>query len=439
MPNLISRRQYNDRRKYTAGLCEDIRKRVAARLGSGGLSHDTSCIIRNDQMARRTDHLFWHIWERINKYEYRKPEKLDIVRIDGEILDEAYKFNRDKIPLHLHAEIKIEPWKLHKIIENLSWPSHPSAPSYPPEEPEVFFYHSDHLGGASWITDGDGNPVQHLQYLPFGQPFVDQHPAGYQERFTFTGKERDEETGYGYFGARYMDHELMTMWLSVDPMADKYPSISPYAYCAWNPVKLVDPDGLDTIISFACRTLDAEQNRKNQRLGECIRNIGDSPHVLAIAMHGSSKEMQTSTGNGEVTKPLTAKQMADRITNMTDGSSLYVDNLEKGKSTIIILYSCNTGQGEDCFGQQLSKELESSVVIAPEGVVWAGINKNGQTTIDNAKNIGTAKNPKKGSRQNWNIYVNGEKVSSFRGAPQAWINRQGGINKVLEKIQNHNE
>ena len=56
-------------------------------------------------------------------------------------------------------------------------------------------------------------------------------------------EQRDEETGYGYFGARYMDHELMTMWLSVDPMADKYPGISPYAYCVWNPVKLVDPDG----------------------------------------------------------------------------------------------------------------------------------------------------------------------------------------------------
>ena len=61
----------------------------------------------------------------------------------------------------------------------------------------------------------------------------------------FTGKERDSETGYGYFGARYMDHELMTMWLSIDPMADKYPGISPYAYCAWNPMKLVDPDGRD--------------------------------------------------------------------------------------------------------------------------------------------------------------------------------------------------
>ncbi len=64
----------------------------------------------------------------------------------------------------------------------------------------------------------------------------------------FTGKERDEETGYGYFGARYMDHELMTMWLSVDPMADKYPNLSPYAYCAWNPIKIVDPDGRDNVI-----------------------------------------------------------------------------------------------------------------------------------------------------------------------------------------------
>ena len=62
---------------------------------------------------------------------------------------------------------------------------------------------------------------------------------------SFTGKEKDPETGYSYFGARYLDHELMSAWLSVDPMADKYPSISPYAYCAWNPVKMIDPEGND--------------------------------------------------------------------------------------------------------------------------------------------------------------------------------------------------
>ena len=112
-------------------------------------------------------------------------------------------------------------------------------------ENERNFYHPDHLGSGSWITDVSGKPVQHLQYLPYGEPYINQRLSGYNERFTFTGKERDEETGFGYFGARYMDHELMTMWLSVDPMSDKYPSISPYAYCVWNPVKLVDPDGND--------------------------------------------------------------------------------------------------------------------------------------------------------------------------------------------------
>ena len=60
---------------------------------------------------------------------------------------------------------------------------------------------------------------------------------------SFTGKEKDSETGFYYFGARYYDPALSGLFISVDPMSDKYPSISPYAYCAWNPVKLVDPDG----------------------------------------------------------------------------------------------------------------------------------------------------------------------------------------------------
>ena len=82
----------------------------------------------------------------------------------------------------------------------------------------------------------------------------------------FTGKERDEETGYGYFGARYMDHELMTMWLSVDPLADKYPGISPYVYCAWNPVKLVDPDGREIDVSGLSEAM-------RQRLVNCLGKI----------------------------------------------------------------------------------------------------------------------------------------------------------------------
>ena len=60
--------------------------------------------------------------------------------------------------------------------------------------------------------------------------------------YTFSAKEKDIETGLSYFGSRYYSSDL-SVWLSVDPMSDKYPSLSPYTYCADNPVKLVDPNG----------------------------------------------------------------------------------------------------------------------------------------------------------------------------------------------------
>ena len=112
------------------------------------------------------------------------------------------------------------------------------------EEPQIFYSHSDHLGSASWITDMFGTPVQYIHYMPYGELLVDQTLTDYNERFKFTGKERDDETGYDFFGARYHASALPS-WLSVDPLADKYPGVSPYAYCAWNPIKYVDPDGRD--------------------------------------------------------------------------------------------------------------------------------------------------------------------------------------------------
>ena len=105
--------------------------------------------------------------------------------------------------------------------------------------------------------------------------------------FVSTGKERDEETGYGYFGARYMDHELMTMWLSVDPMADKYPSISPYAYCAWNSVKLVDPDGRDTTISINLNDGNINYYATDEYLnGTTVNLYHDGNHIESFSCIG---------------------------------------------------------------------------------------------------------------------------------------------------------
>ena len=112
----------------------------------------------------------------------------------------------------------------------------------------AFFYHGDHLGSAAYLTSG-GHVTQTLNYLPYGEDWVESNHFNPDDTtrlgiYRFNGKEKDHESGLHYYGARYYWSEALTGWLSVDPMTDKYPNISSYAYCAWNPVKMVDPDGL---------------------------------------------------------------------------------------------------------------------------------------------------------------------------------------------------
>ena len=140
--------------------------------------------------------------------------------------------------------------------------------------------------------------------------------------FSFTGKERDEETGYGYFGARYMDHELMTMWLSVDPMADKYPGISPYAYCAWNPVKLVDPDGREVHLTFTSKmAVKALNEIINGGLG------GQFKAAYSKNKDGSyTLSLQATKGGGDKSK-LTDRQLAfyEMLSQCIDDKRTIVD------------------------------------------------------------------------------------------------------------------
>ena len=133
----------------------------------------------------------------------------------------------------------------------------------------TYWQHGDHLGSASWITDTNGMGYQHLQYMPWGEPLVDQRVSGatYEARYTFSGKERDEETGFSYFGSRYYNPTL-SIWLSVDPMSDKYPGVSPYAYCANNPVRFFDPNGEDVwIVAYGAGYLNSESQGQGHDLG----------------------------------------------------------------------------------------------------------------------------------------------------------------------------
>ncbi|MDR1876029.1 MAG: RHS repeat-associated core domain-containing protein [Flavobacteriaceae bacterium] len=86
-----------------------------------------------------------------------------------------------------------------------------------------------------------------MEYIPFGEVFLEEKNDKWNTPYKFNAKEMDEETGLYYYGARYYDSKI-SQWYSVDPKMEKYPHMSPYNYAANNPVKYIDPDGRDIVV-----------------------------------------------------------------------------------------------------------------------------------------------------------------------------------------------
>ena len=133
----------------------------------------------------------------------------------------------------------------------VSWndPSNPDDPQagygYIPNDTtkeETFFYHSDHLGSTSYITDEHANITQYDAYLPYGELLVDEHSSSEDLPYKFNGKQFDDETGLYYYGARYLN-PMTSLWYGVDMYTELLNSISPYLYCSGNPIILRDKDG----------------------------------------------------------------------------------------------------------------------------------------------------------------------------------------------------
>ena len=109
-------------------------------------------------------------------------------------------------------------------------------------EEETFYYHSDHLGSTSYITDQDGNITQYTAYLPYGELLIDEHSSSEDLPYKFNGKELDDETGLYYYGARYLQ-PVASVWYGVDPLFERSVSEGSYVFCKGNPIRFVDPDG----------------------------------------------------------------------------------------------------------------------------------------------------------------------------------------------------
>lgn len=193
-----------------------------------------------------------------------------------------------------------------------SGPGSRSGPAH-----RVFFYHPDHLGSSSWLSDSNGRVWERLAYFPFGEVWIDEGnlPGGPGQNFRFTGKEQDPETGLYYFGARYYDGRTQ-LFSAVDPDLLRTgkqlspSSLTAFAYARWNPLSFVDPTGLaekffmwrwgESVSNFGTGLIDPAQNQKAMQYSGPF-----APFVpvagLAATMVGET--MQFGSGTQDATGP----------------------------------------------------------------------------------------------------------------------------------------
>lgn len=137
------------------------------------------------------------------------------------------------------------------------------------------YYITDHLGSTRMVLDASGSVLARYEYTPFGADRTTGTVSSSTD-YTFIGKERQQFGSLLDFGARLYDPKA-AIWNSIDPMATKYYSVTPYAYCINNPVIFVDTDGrvVETAWDIANVVMDAKSLYKNIKQGKVGAAIVD--------------------------------------------------------------------------------------------------------------------------------------------------------------------
>ena len=112
------------------------------------------------------------------------------------------------------------------------------------------YFITDHLGSVRGILNENFDIEEQNDYYQFGKHIDDPNSQLSDNRYHYNGKENQEffDLPYLDYGARLYDPHICR-WLAPDPLVEKYPNISPYVFCANNPVNLIDPNGLIPLAS----------------------------------------------------------------------------------------------------------------------------------------------------------------------------------------------
>ena len=195
---------------------------------------------------------------------------------------------------------------------------------------DIFFYHTDHLGSTSYITDAKANVAQFDAYLPYGELLVDEHSSTEEMPYKFNGKEFDEETGLYYYGARYMNPRT-SLWYGVDPLAEKYPNFNSYCYTYSNPIRYIDPDGKDSYYTDTGKYLFKNNNKTDN-----IYIVSD--YKVIKALKNGVKIVSLKNKKTLEASDLSAKAYSEIFTKELERKGFDTKKLYNGKISVNKLY-----------------------------------------------------------------------------------------------------
>jgi RHS repeat-associated protein len=181
---------------------------------------------------------------------------------------------------------------------------------------------------------------------------AEQNAAGWSTPYKFTGKELDDITGLYYFGARYYDPRI-SLWMSVDPLAEKYPGWSAYNYVYNNPLKFVDPTGVEgeSIHEDATGRIVAIFNDRDNNVYRHNEIVPNGQHIDGIRAYIEQKKelYGTTSGGGE-------KQIVKSIIN-------YLYEFSKGNGfTTQIAGTVFTGENGGKMGLTFPKNTPHDMI-----------------------------------------------------------------------------
>ena len=270
------------------------------------------------------------------------------------------------------------------------------------------YYIKDHLGSNRMVVKVNSGVQQVQHYYPFGLSFAEATNRSYQP-YKYNGKELVSDEGLNWYDylARTYDPAL-PIFTTMDPMADKYYSISPYAYCGNNPVKYIDPTGkwIESAWDVFSLVTEAKSFVDNVKAGNVGAAIIDGVGVIADAV--------------AVAVPLVPGGVGASIKGVRAVDNI-VDAVNNGKKATTVTENAAKGKAfEKQVGESLGNNKASQVIIEAADGTRTKVDfvqkTDGKVTLTEAKGSQTAPLTKNQKTVHPQIETSGGTVRGNKGA-----------------------